>query len=259
MPLLRSLRFLLAPVSLSLAACGGAATTSPESQPHAAPSAEPSPHADHGGPAEGGPVGEVHAHGHQHHFTDPAAYAQRWEGPERDAWQEPDRLVALLDVTPGMRVADIGTGTGYLLPWLVEAAGPEGTVLAIDVEDAMVEWVRARAEESGWTTVVPTLAPFEGPGVEPDSLDRAVMINVWHHIEDRATYAQNALAALTPGGVMLVVETRLDAPDGPPMHYRMAPETVVAELAEAGFEASVAPWENVRQYAVVARRPAEAP
>lgn len=196
-----------------------------------------------------------HAEGHQHRFDDPASYAAAWESPERDAWQQPARLVATLGIEPGMRVADVGTGTGYLLRYLSEAAGPEGRVYAIDVERAMVDWVTERARTNDWANVTPVLAPFDGPGVPPSTIDRAIIVNVWHHIEARDVYARNLLAALVPGGTVLVVETRLDAPDGPPLHYRLRPEQVIAELSAAGFDVTLSDYRNSRQYAVQGRRP----
>jgi hypothetical protein len=54
---------------------------------------------------------------------------------------------------------------------------------------------------------------------------------------------------------VLVVETRLDAPDGPPLHYRLPPEQVMAELRAGGFEVALSPYANSRQYAVLATRP----
>ncbi len=210
--------------------------------------------AGHHGEGHHGAHGEPMA-GHQHRFDDPAAYAARWESPERDAWQMPDELVAALEIEPGMTVADIGTGTGYLLGRLSAAAGDAGRVYAIDVEQAMIDWVTTRASDEGWANVQPLLAPFDGPGVEASSLDRAVTVNVWHHIEDRSAYAAAMFDAVKSGGTFVVVETKLDADAGPPVHYRLAPEAVMEELSAAGFDVELSTYENVQQYAVVGRRP----
>ncbi len=225
-------------LALSPAVATGCGASAPPEEHHA----EPAPH--------GHPQ-----HGHQHHFDDPAAYAAAWESPERDAWQQPAVLVASMGIEPGMRVADVGTGTGYLLRYLSEAAGPSGHVYAIDVERSMVDWVADRARTSGWTNVEPVLASTTGPGVPDGSLDRAVMVNVFHHIEQRELYAQNLFRALAPGGSVLIVETRLDAPDGPPMHFRMPPERVMEVLEGAGFQVALSPYGNSRQYAVLGTRP----
>lgn len=128
--------------ALWLAGCGAAASTSPTSQPSNEPASEvpqssPVTEAGVAGPAMGQGGQHGHAHGHQHRFDVPAAYAARWESPERDAWQQPTVLVAAMGIEPEMAVADIGTGTGYRLRSLSEATGPDGSVFAIDVEPAM--------------------------------------------------------------------------------------------------------------------------
>jgi ArsR family transcriptional regulator len=150
---------------------------------------------------------------------------------------------------------DLGTGTGYLLPWLSAAAGSEGVVLAIDVQPAMLEWVSARIEETGYTNVRAHAGEYDSPAVDGETLDRAVMVNVWHHIEHRDVYAAALLQCMKPGATAFIVETRMDAPDGPPMHYRLPPESVIAVLQAAGFDASLTDWQNDRQYMVRATRP----
>ena len=80
-------------------------------------------------------------------FDDPAAYTDSWDDPARDAWQRPADLVVALGVQPGMAVADIGTGTGYMLPHLSRAVGATGQVYAVDVSSEMLSWVDERAEE----------------------------------------------------------------------------------------------------------------
>jgi SAM-dependent methyltransferase len=223
--------------------------------PASAPMTQPGGHDHSHGHGQGHGKGHVQSGGHAHTFEDPARYVAQWEGPERDAWQQPAGLVAALGITPGMAVADLGTGTGYLLPHLVAAAGP-GSVYAVDIEPAMVAWVQARAASTGWTTVTPVLGSAQSTGLPPASLDRAVMINVWHHIEDPVAYGRSVKEALKPGGEFAVVETRLDAPegDGPPMAMRLSPEAVIAALQSAGLQARRSDWTNPRQYMIIATR-----
>ncbi|MBU6162579.1 MAG: methyltransferase domain-containing protein [Myxococcales bacterium] len=211
----------------------------------------------HGEGHHGGAEGpEGHAmHGHQHTFDDPEHYATRWEGHERDEWQQPDGLVLQLGLAPGMTVADLGTGTGYLLPWLSAAVGNEGVVFAIDVEPAMLAWVAERIQQTGWTNVQTHAGEYDSPAVAGETLDCAVMVNVWHHIEHRDVYAAALLQSMKPGASAFIVETRMDAPDGPPMHYRLPPEAVIEVLQAAGFDASLTDWQNERQYMVRATRP----
>jgi ubiquinone/menaquinone biosynthesis C-methylase UbiE len=194
--------------------------------------------------------------GHQHQFNEPEAYAERWEDSERDVWQQPQGLVDALGIHPGMSVADIGTGTGYLLPYLSRAAGSDGLVYAVDVSPNMLEWVRERAARESLSNVSTVAAGGARTGLASQSIDRAIMINVWHHVEQPEAYAADLLRSLKPGGVLLIVESRPDTheADGPPAHYRMPAQTVIEQLEQAGFPASLDPFQIDRQYVVRAER-----
>lgn len=224
----------LAVLGLLLGGCAATEETHPSGHPAGHPAGHPPGH----------PPGAHKV------FDDPADYARHWEDPSRDAWQRPAELVAALAVAPGMAVADVGTGTGYLLPYLSRAAGPAGRVYAVDLSPQMLDWVRERAAREGLDNVTPVKASGNASGLEPASVDRAILINVWHHVEEPAAYARDLHAALRPGGVLFIVEAKPDAPEGPPRHFRIAPEKVVETLERAGFEASVDPFEIDRQYVV---------
>jgi cyclopropane fatty-acyl-phospholipid synthase-like methyltransferase len=199
---------------------------------------------------------EQHQHGAHRAFDDPAAYTRSWDDPARDAWQRPKDLVAALGLAPGMAVADIGTGTGYLLPHLSRAAGAQGRVFAVDVSPQMLDWVRARAQREGLENIATVTASGGATGLAAGSLDRAIMINVWHHVQDQAAYARDLHAALRPDGIVLIVEARPDMEEegGPPRHFRMQPATIVEQLRKAGFEASVDKLNLDRQFVVRGER-----
>jgi len=198
---------------------------------------------------------QQHANPAHRTFDDPAAYAKSWESPERDAWQRPAELIAALGVRSGMNVADIGTGTGYLLPHLSRAAGPGGKVFAIDISQAMLKWVRDRAAAAGLDNVTAVQANSGATTLPAQSIDRAIMINVWHHIENKDAYARDLHSAIREGGVLFIVEARPEAgQDGPPRHFRLEPEVVISHLARAGFNATLDPFKIDRQYVIRAQR-----
>jgi predicted methyltransferase len=201
-------------------------------------------------------IAAPHEHAASHTFDDPAAYARAWENPDRDTWQRPEDLVHALGVKPAMAVADIGTGTGYLLPHLTRAVGPTGRVLAVDIAPEMLAWVEERAQRENLTQVETVVARDSVSGLPAASVDRAIMINVWHHIADHDAYARDLHRALREGGVLFIVEAHPDstAPGGPPARYRMAPEAVIRQMQNAGFRASLDPFEIDRQYVIRAER-----
>ncbi len=205
-----------------------------------------------------------HASGHQgteyehhivaHDFKDAEQWSARFDSPERRAWQKPEEVAALLEIEPGMTVVDLGAGTGYFLSHLSAAAGEGGRVLALDVEPDMVRFMGERAQREGLANVEPRRIPFDDPELEPGSVDRILIVNTWHHIEERAAYSEKLLAALKPGGRVYVVDFTKDSPSGPPVSERLKAETVIAELGGGGLAAEMAEETLPRQYVVVGRR-----
>ena len=88
-----------------------------------------------------GPTAAQTPHTHQHTFEDADKWAKVFDDPERDAWQKPHEVIRALALKPDAVVADIGAGTGYFEKRLAEGVGPEGRVLAIDVEPDMIRYL----------------------------------------------------------------------------------------------------------------------
>jgi len=96
-----------------------------------------------------GTRGEPETPAYHHRFEHAEQWAKEFDDPCRDSWQEPDRVLAAMQVTPGMTIAVIGAGTGYFEPHLSRAVGPGGKVIALDVEPDMVSHLRDRAARPG--------------------------------------------------------------------------------------------------------------
>lgn len=184
-------------------------------------------------------------------FSDTERFAQHFEDPTRDAWQMPLVVVEHLLVSPGQRVADIGAGTGYFLPYLSRAVGEEGRVLALDVEPAMVKHLEQRIEEAQMKNVSAARVAPDDPALPSRSVDRILTVNTWHHISGRVAYAAKLEQALQPGGSVLVVDFTLESDVGPPMDHRLTAQQVADELRAGGLEAIIVETEQLpRQYIV---------
>jgi len=222
-----------------LVACGGANTQTDHGSGH--PGAHP--HGEH--------RHEHHGQGHNHDFSDVERFAAIFDNPERDAWQRPSDVAALLELTEGVTVADIGAGTGYFAPYLSRGVGESGQVLALDVEEAMVAHMRARFAEANLGNVEARQVAPDAPGLEASSVDRILIVDTWHHISERAAYAARLASALRPGGFVLVIDFTLESPHGPPAAMRLAAQAVAAELEAGGLTAVIVEDEALPyQYAV---------
>lgn len=245
----------------TLTGCGAGASSAPA--PAAPPCAHHRGHHDgqhagqHDGHRDGHHAGH-HAEAHGHHGAMPARFdgAEGWarvfDDPARDAWQRPDEVVAALELTSSMHVADVGAGTGYFTVRLARAV-TDGQVVATDIEPDMVRYLEARAQREQLSNVRAALATATGSGLAPRSVDRILVVDVWHHIADRVAYARDLAAALRPGGRVLVVDFKLDATQGPPPEHRLAPESIAADLRAAGLDARVRQSALPEQYLVEAR------
>jgi len=206
------------------------------------------------GPGAPGPTRE-HSSGSEHPFPDPQTYAHRLDGPARDEWQRPEQVVELLECRPGMTAVDLGTGTGYFLSYLSKAVGHRGHVLALDVDPGLMEAMPARLEQEELQNVQPRLVTPGDPALEPHSVDRILIVNTWHHISNRVSYAEKLLAGLRPGGLLLIVDFTMDSPEGPPPRLRLTNDTVLRELEAAGFTVEVVEESLPYQYVVAGRVP----
>jgi len=223
-----------------LAACGAPAPS--------APPATTTP------PAHDGAAGH-HAHGSLvHRFENADAWAKQFDDPARDAWQKPADVVAAMEIAPGMTVADIGAGTGYFEPWLSRAVGAGGKVLALDVEDDMVRYMRERGAKEHWENVTPAKVAFDDPALPTGRVDRVLIVDTWHHIAGREAYAAKLAAGLTATGRVLIVDFTKESKHGPPPMHRLAPDQVVRELSAGGLSAQVLPTTLTEQYIVVGTR-----
>lgn len=192
-----------------------------------------------------------HQQGFQHDFDDVERWVKVFDDPERVLWQKPEEVVEKLGVEKGMRVADLGAGTGFFLDYLSPAVGEEGEVLALDVSEPLVEHMRQRAAEARMENVTARVVEPDDPGLEAGSVDRILVVDVWHHISNRGDYAARLHEDLSPGGRVMVVDFTLESPEGPPKEHRLPPEAVAEELRAGGFEVEILEETLPRQYVVV--------
>lgn len=155
-----------------------------------------------------------------------------YDGFGRDDWQKPDEVVASLDLRAGDHVADLGSGGGFFTFRLAEAVGQSGRVYAIDVDEALLEYIAGEAEERDLTWIQTVVSPGDHPGVPDGSVDLVFVSNVFHHLPDPGTYFANARSVLRSGGRVAIVELAEEGWFGG--HATQADE-VASTMADAGY------------------------
>jgi ubiquinone/menaquinone biosynthesis C-methylase UbiE len=160
-------------------------------------------------------------------------------GPDRDVRQKPKELVAAMGLKPGMAVADVGTGVGYMLPFLSEAVGPGGKVYAQDVFPDFLDKARQKAASGKLTNVQVVLGTTDDPKLPDNALDAILLLDVYHHIDYPAKVLASLRRALKPDGHLVLVEYHkndVSMPNGRALeHVRLSEADAIREIESNGF------------------------
>jgi ubiquinone/menaquinone biosynthesis C-methylase UbiE len=163
-------------------------------------------------------------------------YIRALDDPARAAWQQPDQVVAMLDLKADDEVADIGAGSGYFTLRLAKEVGPTGKVYAVDTEQKMLDLIERRAEQEKVENIQTVLAAPDDPHLGSASVDLIFICNTLHHIEKRPSYYKLLLRALRPGGQLVIVDFhKRDLPVGPPVEMKIDKRACIKEIEAAGF------------------------
>jgi SAM-dependent methyltransferase len=133
----------------------------------------------------------------------------------REAEEQPEAMLDALKIAPGSTVADVGAGVGYTSLRLARRVGPEGTVLATDVQPQMVRMLKANAQAAGVRNVRPILCTPTDPKLPEGQVDLVLMVDVYHECSDPEATLRGVRRALKPGGRLVLVEFRGEGPRRP--------------------------------------------
>jgi len=166
-------------------------------------------------------------------------YIWMLERDEREDFQMSARILESLELRPGMRVADLGCGSGYFTIPVARAVMPGGTVLAIDAWQDMLDYLERRLEIEGLDNVELVKVERDDPELPAAGVDLILMVDVYHYIQDRVEYARKLREGLAPEGRLAVIDyipkSLEERPWGPPPRQHLSKERLTADLAEAGL------------------------
>jgi ubiquinone/menaquinone biosynthesis C-methylase UbiE len=142
------------------------------------------------------------------HFEDPdvETWIARFEREEREVYARREEIAGVLELRPGMDVADIGAGTGFFSVLFARQVGPEGSVYAVDIAESFVKETVDRAERFGLANVEGVVNPVDSIQLADGSIDVAFVCNTYHHFEYPFKMLESIRSALRPDGVLVVVD-----------------------------------------------------
>jgi 2-polyprenyl-3-methyl-5-hydroxy-6-metoxy-1,4-benzoquinol methylase len=159
------------------------------------------------------------------------------ERPERIFEENPDLAVDLLDLKPGMAVADVGAGTGYFSVRMARKVGPTGRVYASDLQEPMLKRLARNVAREKINNIETVLATESDPNLPLGMIDLILMVDVYHEFSQPQEMLRKLRAALKPGGRMVLLEYRKEDPTVPirPEH-KMSVAEAKLEVEAEGFK-----------------------
>jgi len=154
----------------------------------------------------------------------------------REQEEAPAKAVALLDLHPGMVVADIGAGSGYMTLRIAPLVGPTGKVYAEDIQPALLQLAQARALAAHLSNVEVVLGSDTDVKLPDDSIDLALLVDVYHEFQHPREMLRSIRRSLKTGGRLVLIEYRKEDATLPiaPTH-RLSVAEAMAEVEPEGF------------------------
>ena len=153
-----------------------------------------------------------------------------FEEPGREKRLQIDRVMDLLQLKAGSTVADIGAGSGWFSVRAARRVGPNGRVIAEDINPKAVTYIQQRAQREHLENIVPLLGTPDDPKLTPNSLDAALMLKVYHEIAHPPLVLANLRAALKPGARFGIIDRNGNGAD-----HGLKESIVRDEVEHAGF------------------------
>lgn len=179
-----------------------------------------------------------------------------WQGSpwlERDKREREERTDLLLDalaLQPGMVVADIGAGTGYLSRRMAPLVMPGGKIIALDIQPEMVNILQTSVKRSGLSQIEVKLGMVDDIKLPKNSIDLAIMVDVYHELAYPYEVMTSIMHALKPRGRIVFVEYKAEDARVPikPLH-KMSEIQIKREVGIFKLEwertVSTLPWQHV--------------
>ncbi len=162
--------------------------------------------------------------------------------PAREERQKPRDIVDALDLKAGGTVADVGTGVGFMLPYLSHAVGDTGHVIGEDIQNDFLDQAKMKARLSRLSNVQFVLGTDRDPNLPADTLEGVLVLDVYHHFDYPEAMLEHIRDSLLSDGKLVIVEyfKRPGAmpgtdPNRAVQHIRLDQDGLIQEVEAHGF------------------------
>jgi tRNA A58 N-methylase Trm61 len=172
--------------------------------------------------------------------------------PEREKEENPEGALDALRIRPGMVVADVGAGTGYMSLRLAKRVGPTGKVYANDLQPEMLRRLRENAAKAGIANIETIQGDEADPKLPRGQMDLVLLVDVYHEFSKPREMIDKIRESLKPDGRLVLLEYRKEDPSVPIREeHKMTVAEVRAELEPQGFVLSKVTETLPRQHILI--------
>lgn len=179
-----------------------------------------------------------------------------FDSPERTTWQKPDTVIALFGDVQDQKIMDLGAGSGY---FTLRMAAKGTYVIAADVNDSFQDVIKEKLEKEEFKTLKEKIelrkVPYDDPGLNEDEVDGVIIVNTWHHIDNRKNYMEKILGGVKKGAEIIIVDFKMGVSGGPPDSHKLSLDKAMDEIEDLDFtELEVDTTLLDRQYIIIGRK-----
>jgi ubiquinone/menaquinone biosynthesis C-methylase UbiE len=181
-----------------------------------------------------------------------AAWLERAERQQEEA---PERAIDLIGLQPGMVVADVGAGSGYMTTRIAHMVGPVGKVYANDIQPAMLHLVQQKTQAEHLSNVELVLGSDVDARLPDDAIDLALLVDVYHEFLHPQQMLRSIRRSLKSDGRLVLVEYRKEDPSIPiAVTHRLSVAEARTEIEAEGFTFDRVVAGLPRQHIIVFRK-----
>jgi len=176
-----------------------------------------------------------------------------FDSPDRAEWQQPDKVIAVFGDMNEQKIMDLGAGSGY---FTLRLAAKGAQVIAADVNDNFQEVIQEKLENGDFKELSDNIelrkVAYDDPNLGTEEVDGILVVNTWHHIDNRRSYMKKALEGVKNGGKIVIVDFKLGVAGGPPDRHRLGLADAMKEIENLNFaEIQVDTLLLERQYIII--------
>ncbi len=176
-----------------------------------------------------------------------------FDSPDRAEWQQPDKVIAVFGDVNQQKIMDLGAGSGY---FTLRLAAKGAKVIAADVNESFQDVILEKLENEDLQELSANIelrkVAYDDPHLGSQEVNGILVVNTWHHIDDRRSYMKKAIKGVKDGGKIVIVDFKLGVPGGPPDSHRLGLVEAMKEIENLDFsEIQVDTLLLERQYIII--------